>query len=103
LTMLPAGGTADAPRVPDSPRREVRETLHGVEIVDPYRWLEDQESKETRAWIDAQNRYTDSFLKKQPSRPAIARRLGRLVRVESRGVPIARGGRYFYTKRGPKD
>ena len=38
---------------------EVKETVQGMEIVDPYRWLEDQNSPETRAWIDAQNAYTD--------------------------------------------
>jgi prolyl oligopeptidase len=38
---------------PPTRRDNVREVLHGVEIVDPYRWLEDDESPETRAWIDA--------------------------------------------------
>ena len=47
------------PKAPPETRRDnTREVLHGVEIADPYRWLEDQESPETRAWIDAQNEYT---------------------------------------------
>src|SRR6476646_10319470 len=50
---------------------EVRETVQGTEIVDPYRWLEDQNSPETRAWIDAQNAYSDSLLSKLPGREAL--------------------------------
>ena len=46
-----------APHLPPPSTKgvEVRDTLHGVELTDPYRWLEDQESAETRQWIDAQN------------------------------------------------
>src|SRR5262245_33355477 len=46
----------------------VTETLHGVTITDPYRWLEDQNSAETRAWINAQNEYTASLLGTLPMR-----------------------------------
>ena len=53
----PASGL---PAPPKSAVHEVREMLYGTEIVDPYRWLEDQNSPETRAWIDAENAYTDS-------------------------------------------
>ena len=49
---------AQTPKPPATRQDSVREVIHGVEIVDPYRWLEDQESPETRAWIDAQNTYT---------------------------------------------
>ena len=43
-----------APTLPFSRRDNVTETLHGLEVSDPYRWLEDQDSPETREWIDAQ-------------------------------------------------
>jgi len=46
----------------------VTEELHGHTIVDPYRWLEDDESPETRAWVDAQNAYTRRVLDASPSR-----------------------------------
>ena len=77
----------------------VKENVHGVEISDPYRWLEDQTSPETRAWIDAQDRCTESALRKLPGREAITARLTALMKVDTIGVPRAYGGRYFFTKR----
>lgn len=77
----------------------VRENLHGVEITDPYRWLEDQRSPETRRWIDAQNAYTQSVLGRLPGREELKRRLTELIRIDSIGTPVERGGRYFFTKR----
>lgn len=77
----------------------VVDTLHGVEITDPYRWLEDQESPETRAWIDAQNAYTRSILDSVSGRTAIEERLGALLKVDDIGTPSVRGERYFFSKR----
>jgi prolyl oligopeptidase len=68
-------------------------------VVDPYRWLEDQESKETRAWIEAQDKCTEAALGKLPSRGTISQRLGALYRVDSYGLPEEHSGRYFFTKR----
>jgi prolyl oligopeptidase len=78
---------------------EVVETIHGVTIADPYRWLEDQNSPETRAWIEEQNRYTESLLNQLPWREQIRKRLEQLLRIDTIGIPIARGGRYFFMKR----
>jgi prolyl oligopeptidase len=89
--------------VPETKRTDTRDTVHGTVISDPYRWLEDQNSNETRSWIDAQNKYTDSFLDDLPSREPIIKRLSELTRVESHGFPTERGGRYFYTKKRPSD
>ena len=58
---------------------EVKETIHGVVVSDPSRWLEDQNSPETRAWIDTQNACTQSLLKTLPGSEAIAKRLGELI------------------------
>ena len=55
---------------------DVKETIHGVVVSDPYRWLEDQNSAETRAWIDAENACTQAVLTTLPGREAIAKRLG---------------------------
>jgi prolyl oligopeptidase len=77
----------------------VTETLHGTTITDPYRWLEDKDSPETRAWLKAQNEYTDSMLSAFPGKDRIRQRLTELLKVETIGVPTARGGRYFFTKR----
>jgi prolyl oligopeptidase len=78
---------------------DVKETIHGTVVSDPYRWLEDQGSPETRAWIDAQNACTLSVLNGLPGREAIAKRLGELIKVDTISLPVGRGGRYFYSKR----
>src|SRR5438552_1634314 len=91
--------SADPPRPPATRVAEVVETLHGVAIADPYRWLEDQAAPETRAWIDAQNAYTGSVIGALPGRDRIERRRARLVKVDTIGVPVVRGGRSFYARR----
>jgi prolyl oligopeptidase len=77
----------------------VSETLHGVTITDPYRWLEDQNSPDTRAWINAQNEYSASVLGSLPFRSGIRERLTQLLRIDTISAPFARGGRYFLSKR----
>src|ERR1051325_974756 len=77
----------------------VTETLHGVTLTDPYRWLEDQESPATRAWIQEQNDYTQALLGARPERAALKQRLERLFKIDTQGVPTAKGGRYFFFKR----
>lgn len=87
------------PPPPPTPARPVEEDWHGTTIVDDYQWLEEQESPDTRAWIESQNRYTDALLDSRPRRQELLETFGRLIRVDSRGVPIARGGRVFYPRR----
>src|SRR5690348_841647 len=77
-----------APHPPPTRQENFKEVLHGVEIPDPYRWLEDQQSPETRRWIDAQNRYTHALLDPLPYHDAIRRRLGELVEVDRTELPI---------------
>src|SRR5271155_2018708 len=62
--------------------------LHGVSIPDPYRWLEDQNSPETRSWIEAQNRCTSAALDALPGRAQISRRLGELQKIDSFTIPL---------------
>ena len=96
---MPAGLFAQAKKPPESPVDKVKEVLHGVALVDPYRWLEDQNSPRTRAWIAAQNEYTQSILKNGPQRAALTKRLEALMKVDVESMPIKRGGRYFFSKR----
>lgn len=78
---------------------EVKETLYGVEIVDPYRWLEDQNSPETRAWIDAENAYTDSLMARIPGRDELKQKVAALLKIDTMSAPTVRNGRYFFFKR----
>ncbi|HZI93167.1 MAG TPA: prolyl oligopeptidase family serine peptidase [Patescibacteria group bacterium] len=103
-----AGTVADAPSTgapaaPATLRQDVHETMHGVEFIDSYRWLEDQNSPQTRDWIDAQNGYTRSLLENRPARKAIQARLAELMRVDHVQAPIERGGRYFLWKKKAED
>src|SRR5262245_50752387 len=77
----------------------VADTLHGTVIVDPYRWLENKDAPETRAWIDAQNAYTKSVLDPIPGRELIHARYEELLKTDTQSSPIERGGRYFFSRR----
>jgi prolyl oligopeptidase len=96
---LPRCGTCRAQ--PPTRKDDVKEVVHGVEIVDPYRWLEDQDSPETRDWIRAQNKYTQSILGNITGRDLIRDELAGLMRRDVTGSPTHRRGRYFYTRRRP--
>ena len=89
----------DVPPPPPTEVREVVDTLHGVEVLDPYRWLEDQEAPETRAWIDVQNAYTDTVLNALPGREELRAVAASVLERDAIGLPYERGGRYFYSKR----
>ncbi|MGC2696754.1 MAG: prolyl oligopeptidase family serine peptidase [Candidatus Angelobacter sp.] len=78
---------------------EVKETIQGTEIIDPYRWLEDQNSPETRAWIDAQNAYTDSMISRFAGREAVRQQVSALIKIDTMNAPSVMNNRYFFTKR----
>jgi prolyl oligopeptidase len=71
----------------------------GTKIVDSYRWLEDAKSPQTRAFIDAQNAYTASYLKQASIRPKLVEGLKALEKVSRWSMPTERGGNYFFLKR----
>jgi prolyl oligopeptidase len=71
---------------------------HGVKVADPYRWLEDLDSPETRAWVEAENKLTFGFLEAISGRIAIKDRLTKLWNYEKYGTPFKEGNRYFYTR-----
>ncbi|MDZ8223595.1 prolyl oligopeptidase family serine peptidase [Nostoc sp. ChiVER01] len=82
------------------------DNYHGNLVADPYRWLEDPDSEETRAWIEAQNQVTFGYLKEIPTREKIKQRLTKLWDYEKYGIPFKEGKslqdgsteRYFYFK-----
>ena len=109
LTLLSSKTAAAAPPVPTR-RDNTVETLHGVKVADPYRWLEDGGSPEVNAWTDAQNAHTRRVLDAIPGRADLEARMWSLHEIGSLGAPVprpvhsarARGWRYFYTRRDGK-
>ena len=69
---------------------------HGTKVADPYRWLEDTDSADTKAWVEAENKLTFSYLDQIPYRAAIRERLLKLWNYERFTAPEKEGGRYFY-------
>ena len=85
-------------KYPDSHPGTTVETLHGIEVADPYRWLEDLNSKQTATWVKEQNEITESFLAEIPGKEAISKHLTELWNYERFGIPFEEGGRYFFSK-----
>ncbi|HEX4943357.1 MAG TPA: prolyl oligopeptidase family serine peptidase [Usitatibacteraceae bacterium] len=87
---------------PVAPAREVRETLHGVEVIDPYRWLEDVKLPESQAYFQAQDEYARKALARIPGRAALAERIRALsaAEVTVRSLALA-NGKVFYLKLAP--
>ena len=82
---------------PPSARGSTVDDYHGTKVADPYRWLEDPASPETRAWIEAQNKNTFSFLDKLPQRAHWTSRIKELNDFERYSSPFHRGAFYIYT------
>ncbi|MES2735267.1 MAG: prolyl oligopeptidase family serine peptidase [Verrucomicrobiota bacterium] len=76
----------------------VSDDYHGTKVADPYRWLEDDNSEETKAWVTAQNAVTFPYLHKLPKRAELRARLEKLWNYERVGVPFEEGGRWFFNR-----
>ena len=87
------------PAPPPTATETVTDNLHGTEIADPYRWLEDAKSPQTRGWIASQMKYTESYLSQVKIRPQIVDDLTKLQRVDVYSVPAEYGGKFFFEKR----
>jgi len=77
----------------------VTDDYFGTKIVDNYRWLEDSKSPQTRAFLDAQNAYTASYLRQANIRPQLIEGLHALEEVSRWSMPVKRGDNYFFLKR----
>jgi prolyl oligopeptidase len=101
---LPAAAQDSAARAekrlsyPESKKVDQVDDYFGTKVADPYRWLENLDSEETRAWVEAQNKLTFAYLNEIPVREQIKQRLTKLWNYEKYGTPFKQGGRYFYSK-----
>lgn len=83
---------------PPARKSEQVDDYHGVMVADPYRWLEDLDSEETRNWVEAQNKLTFGFLGEIPARSKIKDRITKLWNYERYGTPFKEGNNYFYAR-----
>ena len=83
---------------PTTKKVEVVDNYFGNKVPDPYRWLEDEQSPETRSWVEAQNALTFSYLDKIPYREKLKERLTQLYNYPRISAPFRRGDTYFFTK-----
>jgi prolyl oligopeptidase len=85
-------------KYPAAPTSNQVDDYNGVKVADPYRPLENPDSPESRAWIEAENKITFDFLKTIPERGAIEKRLTEIWDCERFGVPFKEDGHYFFSK-----
>jgi prolyl oligopeptidase len=83
---------------PTARKSDQVDDYHGVKVADPYRWLEDLDSQETRNWVEAENKLSFGFLAAIPARSTIQDRLTKLWNFERYGAPFKEGKRYFYSR-----
>jgi prolyl oligopeptidase len=102
LTAYMGNAKSQTPDVPKTDTKPVTDTLHGKSITDPYRWLEDGNSPETKAWTAEQNAYTAAYLKKFPQREALKAKLETLLSQGSVSAGGVFGNRIFFSRRDGK-
>ncbi len=85
-------------KYPAARQSDHQDDYHGNKIADPYHWLEDPNSEETKAWIAAQNQVTNAYLEKLPTREKLRQRLTKLWNYERFGLPYRRGPWYFFSR-----
>ncbi len=87
---------------PKTKKEDIVDEVNGIKITDSYRWLEDGDNTEVKEWINAQNQYTDFFLRNK-NQEEFSKELIKNFRVVNFSNPVPVGGRYFYTERQPEE
>jgi prolyl oligopeptidase len=85
-------------KYPETFKGEVSDVYFGTTVYDPYRWLEDDNSQETAAWVEAQNTITNDYLNDIEFRPALKARFEKIWNYPKLGVPFKKGDNYFFFK-----
>ena len=97
--VAPAEPAAPAKDYPDTRRDNVVDTIHGVQVADPYRWLEDPTKPDVAAWMKAQDDYARGHIAKLPHRDNIVARLREVYYFDALSAPIRRKDRYFFARK----
>src|SRR5689334_10399634 len=96
--LFSAASSPPAFHYPQPPKGDQVDDYHGTKVADPYRWMENPDSPDTRAWIEAENKISFDYLKQIPGREQIRQRLTEIWNFERFGVPFKEGNRYFVTR-----
>ena len=98
--VMAANGQTAQPQLtyPETAKTDVVDTYFGTSVPDPYRWLENDTSAQTAAWVAAQNKVTGEYLSKIPFRSALLRRLTAVADYEKIGAPAKKHGKYYFYK-----
>ena len=95
--LIPFSSVAQL-QYPETKKTDSMDDYHGEKIHDPYRWLEDDNSEETKAWVIAQNKTTQQYLSSIPFRPLVKKRLEELWNYPRYSSPFKEGDYYYYNK-----
>ena len=98
MMLLSSTNSKSEIRYPETVKVNHIDTYFGVEVNDPYRWLENDTSAVTSAWVKTQNKVTNNFLAQIPFRAELKKRLTALMNYPKFGAPIKKNGQYFYFK-----
>jgi len=86
---------------PKTNKQNIIDFYHGKEIIDPYRWLEDDYSNETQSWVAEQNKFTDEYLNQIPFKNQIEKKLKSNWNYPTESMPIIKNGvQYYYANNG---
>jgi prolyl oligopeptidase len=96
VSAIPAAG--QSLNYPVTRKSDQVDDYHGTRVADPYRWLEDDNSAETLAWVQAENEVTFAYLNKIPYRAQVKHRLEELFNYAKYTSPFRRGDAYFFFK-----
>lgn len=85
-------------KYPETKKENVVDDYHGVKVEDPYRWLEDDNSEQTKAWVQEENKVTFDYLSKIPYRDKVKKRIEEMWNYPKYGAPFQKENNYYFTK-----
>ena len=98
IVSVPVAVHVQKPQYPQPRTVDHVDDYHGTKVADPYRWMEDLDSKEIADWVAAENKVTFSYLQQLPLRDKLNKRIWELWNYPKTSIPRKEGGRYFYSK-----
>lgn len=98
LVLIPFFISFSQFKYPETKKVAVVDDYHGTKVADPYRWLEDENSEETKAWVTEQNKVTFGYLESIPFREKIKERFTQIFNYPKYGAPFKAGDKYYFFK-----